>query len=37
MLAAVKNLKFRVSYQGKKVMPATWMFNFRMGDFAELQ
>lgn len=37
MLAAVKNLKFRVSYQGDKVMPATWVLTFRMGDLSEIQ
>jgi hypothetical protein len=37
MLAAVRELKFRVSYQGAKVMPATWMFIFRMGDLSEIQ
>lgn len=37
MLAAVKELKFRVSYQGDKVMPATWVFTFRMGDLSEIQ
>jgi hypothetical protein len=37
MLTAVKQLKFRVSYQGDKVMPATWVFTFRMGDLSEIQ
>ena len=37
MLTAVKELKFRISYQGAKVMPATWMFSFHMGDLTDIQ
>ena len=37
VLAAVKQWKFRVSYQGNKLMPATWVYNFHMGGEEAVQ
>ena len=37
ILTAVKEWKFRVSYQYTKLMPATWVYSFNMGGEEPLQ